>query len=58
MVEKSKYNQKSNNDKYNCLCKKLIKHVCKQDYAWSIGTCASECHKHFDINEYFKVVLP
>ena len=36
------------------MCKKLIKHVCEQDYAWSTSTCASECNKHFDVNEYLK----
>ena len=37
-----------------CECKNSIKHKCKQDYAYNPPTCACECDKNCDIDEYFK----
>ena len=44
MMEKFYSNQWSNNDKYQCVCKKI--HVCEKDFAWNPVTCNRESEKY------------
>ena len=39
-------NQKWNNDKGHCLCKKC--HTCKTDYSWNPSTCIYEKSRHLE----------
>ena len=46
-------NQRWNNDKYKCECKKLIyKEICDKEFIWNPSNCECECDKSCDVGEY------